>query len=172
MTRRLAPAWRPGRSAGLRRRRAALHSRGAQTAGWPRCGNGETRRGKESPGSTETRCRLTAGGGDPRESATESRPPAAAWPPARVKGCGKSAPRLRRRSRHGKPHREQDRIGAACGMQIPQASFRAAARVGRVRRRVTGVPDEWPLLARLRARQNPAYRPSGTFSLTTSRKEH
>jgi hypothetical protein len=34
-------------------------------------------------------------------------------PPARVKGCGKSAPRGRRRPRHGKPHREQDRIGAA-----------------------------------------------------------
>jgi len=33
-------------------------------------------RGEESPGSTETRCRLTPGGGDPRESATESRPPA------------------------------------------------------------------------------------------------
>ena len=31
----------------------------------------------------------------------------------RVKGCGKSAPRLRQRKRHGKPHREQDRIGAA-----------------------------------------------------------
>lgn len=31
----------------------------------------------------------------------------------RVKRCGKSAPRLRQRRRHGKPHREQDRIGAA-----------------------------------------------------------
>ena len=31
--------------------------------------------GEESPGSTERRCRLMAGGGDPRESATESRPP-------------------------------------------------------------------------------------------------
>ena len=46
-----------------------------QTVGWPPFGNGETRRGEESPGSTETRCRLTAGGGDPRESATESKPP-------------------------------------------------------------------------------------------------
>ena len=36
------------------------------------------REGEESPGSTETRCRLTAGGGDPRESATENRPPG--WP--------------------------------------------------------------------------------------------
>jgi hypothetical protein len=31
--------------------------------------------GEESPGSTETRCRVTPGGGDPRESATESKPP-------------------------------------------------------------------------------------------------
>ena len=31
----------------------------------------------------------------------------------RVKRCGKSAPRFRQRKRHGKPHREQDRIGAA-----------------------------------------------------------
>jgi hypothetical protein len=67
-------------------------------------------RAEESPGSTETRRRITSGGGDPRESATESRPPASR--PARVKGCGKSAPRGRQRQRHGKPRREQDRIGA------------------------------------------------------------
>ena len=30
---------------------------------------------EESPGSTEKRCRITSGGGDPRESATENRPP-------------------------------------------------------------------------------------------------
>ncbi len=28
--------------------------------------------GEESPGSTETRCRVTPGGGNPRESATEN----------------------------------------------------------------------------------------------------
>jgi len=66
--------------------------------------------GEESPGSTETRCRVTPGGGDPRDSATESKPPGSGR--VRVKGCGKSAPRGRQRSRHGKPHREQDRIGA------------------------------------------------------------
>jgi hypothetical protein len=32
--------------------------------------------GEESPGSTGIRCRLTAGGGDPRDSATENKPPA------------------------------------------------------------------------------------------------
>lgn len=30
---------------------------------------------EESPGSEETRCRITSGGGDPRDSATESKPP-------------------------------------------------------------------------------------------------
>ena len=30
---------------------------------------------EESPGSTEKRCRVTPGGGDPRDSATESKPP-------------------------------------------------------------------------------------------------
>ena len=31
--------------------------------------------GEESPGSTDMRCRITSGGGDPRESATENKPP-------------------------------------------------------------------------------------------------
>ena len=34
---------------------------------------------EESPGSTEKRCRVTPGGGDLRESATESRPPSAGF---------------------------------------------------------------------------------------------
>ena len=115
--------------------------------------------GEESPGSMETRCRVTPGGGDPRESATESKPPARARPsgrvlrPVRVKGCGKSAPRLRRRRRHGKPHREQDRVGAA-GPATGQAGFRAAARVGRARRPATGVPDEWSSPRGVRARRD------------------
>ncbi len=70
--------------------------------------------GEESPGSMERRCRITSGGGDPRDSATESRPPRIGLgrSAVRVKGCGKSAPRTRQRGRHGKPHREQNRIGA------------------------------------------------------------
>jgi hypothetical protein len=32
------------------------------------------RQREESPGSSETRCRVTPGGGNPRESATESKP--------------------------------------------------------------------------------------------------
>ncbi len=55
---------------------------------------------EESPGSTERRRRVTPGGGDPRDSATESKPPTRPRPrdraaAARVKGCGKSAPRGR-----------------------------------------------------------------------------
>ena len=30
---------------------------------------------EESPGSTKTQCQLTAGGGNPRDSATENKPP-------------------------------------------------------------------------------------------------
>ena len=70
-----------------------------------------------------------------RESATESIPPV--FGPVREKGCGKSAPRGRRRRRHGKPHRVQDRIGAAYGL------FRLVARVGRLRRKATSVLEEW-----------------------------
>ena len=72
--------------------------------------------GEESPGSIDIRCRITSGGGDPRDSATENEPPAFALRSCgevRVKRCGKSAPRVRQRKRHGKPHREQDRIGTA-----------------------------------------------------------
>ena len=71
---------------------------------------------EESPGSTGIRCRLTAGGGDPRESATENKPPAQepqGSPRARAKRGGKSAPRPWQQGRQGKPHREQDRIGTA-----------------------------------------------------------
>jgi len=32
-------------------------------------------RGEESPGSTGSGCRVTPGGGNPRESATENKPP-------------------------------------------------------------------------------------------------
>ena len=81
--------WRP---AALRRgprsrdhgpRRSRSRALRVGRAGWlpsTRCRrpDGRSRReaGEESPGSTEIRCRVTPGGGDPRESATESRPPA------------------------------------------------------------------------------------------------
>jgi hypothetical protein len=68
---------------------------------------------EESPGSMDPRWRLTAAGGDPRESATEIKPPFCFGSTARVKWCGKSAPRLWQQRWQGKPHREQDQIGAA-----------------------------------------------------------
>ena len=68
---------------------------------------------EESPDSTRQRCRVTPGGGNPRESATENsllRPAG-----VRVKRWGKSPPRDWQQDRHGKPHREQCRIGIARG---------------------------------------------------------
>ncbi len=134
---------------------------------------------EESPGSMETRWRLTAAGGDPRESATESKPPKRCAPAkacharkgahvaARMKGCGKSAPRRRRRRRQGKPHREQNRIGMA-GREATrrQVGFQTShpgwllegASNGHPRRMaVAGASSEAP-------RQNPAYRPAGVIS--------
>src|SRR5258708_12025270 len=90
--------------------------------------------GEESPGSTETGCRITSGGGDPRESATENKPPVRFAGPARVKRWSKSPPRDRQRKRHGKPHREQNQIGAARratgsgGAASPPAPFPPASR--------------------------------------------
>ena len=48
-----------------------------------------------------------------------------------MKRCGKSAPRLRQRNRHGKPHREQDRIGTAtreCSLRGDNTAGRCQAR--------------------------------------------
>ncbi len=98
---------------------------------------------EESPGSMETRCRITSGGGDPRESATESKPPGRLRADAaRVKGWGKSPPRDWRQERHGKPHREQDRIGMARGATLRAVSS-PAIRVGCARRMATCAQDEW-----------------------------
>src|SRR5262249_58737505 len=48
---------------------------------------------------------------------------------ARVKGCGKSAPRYRQRQRQGKPHREQTQIGTAGGANA-RAGFSAVPPAG------------------------------------------
>ena len=63
---------------------------------------------------------------------------------ARVKRCGKSAPRGRQRTRHGKPRREQDCIGGWVRSNPGQAASAPDPRVGRVRRSATIVPEEWP----------------------------
>src|SRR5689334_9250283 len=70
---------------------------------------------EESP-DTKGRGRwVTPTRGNPRESATESKPPMArphvSRAQARVKGCGKSAPASRRRGAHGKPRPVQGQAG-------------------------------------------------------------
>src|ERR1700761_7695352 len=145
-----------------------------QSAGRP-LRQGRKAVGEESPGSIDMRCRITPGGGDPRESATENEPPATTregFGAVRVKRCGKSAPRVRQRNRQGKPHREQDRIGTASQAvrilrQRLQGYVWLAVRVGCPRQRANVVPEEWPSRIAQRKRrgalQNPAYRPADDF---------
>src|SRR5271157_2331854 len=97
----------------------------------PPVGRTAAAKAEESPGSIRMRRRITSGGGDPRESATESKPPRCGRKAfgARVKGCGKSAPRRRQRRRHGKPRREQNRIGATRGF-LPRGLVRRPCRSG------------------------------------------
>ncbi len=100
---------------------------------------------EESPGSTEKRCRVTPGGpGSPGSGKVPQRAdrPLVFGLRARVKGCGKSAPRDRQRKRHGKPHREQDRIGTAHG------EFRPAVRVDCLSPHVNVGLEEWSPIAR------------------------
>ena len=67
---------------------------------------------------------------------------------ARVKWCGKSAPRRRQRRRQGKPHREQDQVGAAGGPEQSGAPGRPPRRrsgrshqaLGDERRRGMAIP--------------------------------
>ena len=133
---------------------------------------------EESPGSTEARCRVTPGGGDPRESATEThrQAPSSVGRPhgtagaVRVKWCGKSAPRRRQRRRQGKPHREQDQIGAAGGVPVSRCGALpggpAAPPLGSVARGVRQRTSQMNGHPRRNcaAGQNPAYRPSGTLT--------
>jgi|GEM_PF-2062362 len=93
----------------------------------------------------------------------------------RVKRCGKSAPRCRQRRRHGKPHREQDRIGTATRSVrdiaiTPQGDVRPAVRVGCSRHGANLVPEEWPsrTIRKTGALQNPAYRPADALQMRGS----
>jgi hypothetical protein len=122
---------------------------------------------EESPGSTGKRCRPTAGEGDLRDSATENKPPAQGSrdsPRARAKRCGKSAPRPWQQGRQGKPHREQDRIGAAAPATVHGFPARRPgwSREARRKTRPRGM-----VVPRQRRGQNPAYRPSG-FTIAPS----
>jgi hypothetical protein len=128
---------------------------------------------EESPDSTKQWCRVTPGGGNPRESATENRPPVCGsgnryHMQVRVKRWGKSPPQDGQPDWHGKPHQEQCQIGIACDASRG-AAFAPAG-------------PGWQLEARrqLRAkmndhlgcgnapRQNPAYRPSAHIDFLVS----
>lgn len=102
---------------------------------------------------------------------TASRPKASAFlSEVRVKRCGKSAPRARQRDRHGKPHREQNRIGTMLAAQAGRGLFLGlVVWVGCSRRAAMRVPEEWPSRcgSNLAAIQNPAYRPAGTPPFAT-----
>lgn len=144
---------------------AAAHI-GAASDGRAAAGSGQVPGLEESPGSTGIRCRSTAGGGDPRDSATEIRPPGRLAAPVRVKRCGKSAPRPWQQGWHGKPHREQGRIGVAGGSSVRDSA------AGTFPSRHPGWPREACREACPRGMvassprhaggdgQNPAYRPS------------
>ena len=68
--------------------------------------------GEESPDSAEQGCRVIPGRREATESAAERIPPmASSGAQARVKGCGKSAPRSWQQVWHGKPHPEQGQEG-------------------------------------------------------------
>ena len=102
----------------------------------------------------------------------------------RVKRCGKSAPRVRQRKRHGKPHREQDRIGTAT--RAVRASENTAGRCqarrpGRLleatcKRCPRGMAVTYRLPQAGGALQNPAYRLADILSRSgfrfASRKAH
>ena len=85
---------------------------------------------------------------------------------ARVKRCGKSAPRLRQRRRHGKPHREQDRIGAARVREATLAPARSSPPPGLVARGTErSAPQRNGRRGETLSKQNPAYRPAGNCRL-------
>ena len=78
---------------------------------------------------------------------------------ARVKRCGKSAPRGRQRSRQGKPHREQNRIGATRASCSGPSSAPSPGLVARGGRRRPSQRNGRPVRSDPRG-QNPAYRPT------------
>ena len=104
-------------------------------------------------------CRVTPGGGNPRESATEKsllrcRRPATGGSGVMVKRWGKSPPRTWQQGRYGKPHPEQCRIGAPPrkGPEAslatdcrgpPRGTFSPGARVGSLTTPVTALAEEW-----------------------------
>src|ERR1700684_2877277 len=71
--------------------RVPIHCRVSRLDG--RSGNHRKVAGEESPGSMDIRCRITTGGREPRESATESRPPPSTHPLSPLAGEGQGGER-------------------------------------------------------------------------------
>ena len=86
-------------------------------------------------------------------------------PRARAKRCGKSAPRPWQQGRQGKPHREQDRIGAAAPQGAGTFPFRRPgwSREARREARPRGMVAACGPVQIGPHEQNPAYRSSGLF---------
>ena len=113
----------------------------------------------------KTGCRVTPGGGNPRESATEKRLPLCAG--VTVKRWGKSPPGRWQQGSHGKPHPEQCRIGALSRAGL---ATETAARVlhpqgpgWQLDRRGNTVGRGMVIQGSQDPGQNPAYRPSAQF---------
>src|SRR4051812_13870163 len=128
------------------------------------------RRGlEESPGSTGIRCRPTAGEGNLRESATESRPPIRFRCPLGPVGKGervrqeRTAPPATGAAWQTPPGARPNRGGRRRSLgNVTRGRSRPATRVGRVRRAARRVPEEWSSHPRVSGGgQNPAYRPPG-----------
>ena len=107
--------------------------------------------GEESPGSMDERCRITSGGAALHGDASGKVPQktdrlgrVVYWLKVRVKRWGKSPPRLsamtaaRQTPPGAKPNRNGVSGANALGPSGP------VIRVGCLRRRATGVPEEWP----------------------------
>ena len=122
-------------------------------------------------------CRVTPGGGNPRESATEKSLPWVSM--VRVKRWGKSPPRTGQPGRHGKPHPEQCRIGASRGKvrrpgaTPPETSARDASAQERPGWQLDPASNSGARGMVIQGGkppgQNPAYRPSAQFSTTETK---
>ena len=135
---------------------------------------------EESPDSRWQGCRVTPGGGNPRERATEKRLPccvrrfALRLGKVMVKRWGKSPPRDWQQDRHGKPHPEQCQIGASRGAGPgprsgipPQGRQRPRGPGWQLDRRGNTVGRGMVIQPRITVRggQNPAYRLSAQIDL-------
>ena len=91
----------------------------------------------------------------------------------RVKGCGKSAPRDRQRERHGKPHREQNRIGMARVLSSGRVQALSALPSGLVargvRQRASQMNDHHQCRVRQRYRTRLTDRLADSFQKNVSR---